>query len=137
MFLHLSVILFTEGGCLADTPQADSPWADTPLPRQTPQIDPPDTPGIPLGRPQADPLGRSQRPTPGQTPWADPPGRWLLQRMVHILLECILGRHPLGRHPPGRHPHPQADTPGRPPGKHPRQMTTAADGTHPTGMHSC
>ena len=29
-----------------------------------------------------------------------------------------LGRHPLGRHPPG-------------------QTATAADGMHPTGMHSC
>ena len=61
------------------------------------------------------------------------------------------GRHPLGqtypsctradtpsRHPPwqtypsmhrGRHP---------PEGRHsPGQMATAADGTHPTGMHSC
>ena len=35
----------------------------------------------------------------------------------------------LGRHPPGRTPPPWADTP--PP------MTTAADSTHPTGMHSC
>ena len=50
------------------------------------------------------------------------------------------GVHPLGRHPPGqrhthtsRHPSAWADTP--PP---PRwQMVTAADGTHPTGMHSC
>ena len=33
------------------------------------------------------------------------------------------GIHPLGRHPLGRHPLQQA--------------TTAADGTHPTGMHSC
>ena len=30
------------------------------------------------------------------------------------------GRHPLGRHTP-----------------HPRETATAADGTHPTGMHSC
>ena len=35
------------------------------------------------------------------------------------------GIHPLGRHTPlGRHPPPQ-------------QTATAADGTHPTGMHSC
>ena len=68
---------------------------------------------------------------------------------------------PPGRHPPGRHPqadtprqtpldrHPWTDTPilGRHPlplGRHPRadtppsqQMATAADGTLPTGMHSC
>ena len=36
---------------------------------------------------------------------------------------------PLDRHPPGRHP----------PGRHPPlpEMATAADGTHPTGMHFC
>ena len=32
-------------------------------------------------------------------------------------------RHPLGRHPPGQNP--------------PSPMATAADGTHPNGMHSC
>ena len=75
-----------------------------------------------------------------------------------------LGRHPQNRHPPGRHPpdrhtHPPGrhihplpgkhiDTyiptpPGRhihPPGRHhhpTHQMATAADSTHPTGMHSC
>ena len=42
---------------------------------------------------------------------------------------------PLGRHPPGRHPH-WADSPLCPvhAGK---DMATAVDGTHPTGMHSC
>ena len=44
------------------------------------------------------------------------------------------GRAPLRQTPLGRHPtgqtHPPADT--RPPTK-----ATAADGTHPTGMHSC
>ena len=36
--------------------------------------------------------------------------------------------------PPTRHP-PGADTPGT---RHPHQrMATVADGTHPTGMHSC
>ena len=53
----------------------------------------------------------------------------------------VSDRHSPGRHPPwantplgrptplGRHP-PWADTP-------PQQTATAADGTHPTGMHSC
>ena len=43
--------------------------------------------------------------------------------------ECTpsLGRHPLARLP-------RADTP---PGRHPHETATAADGTHPTGMHSC
>ena len=51
-----------------------------------------------------------------------------------------LGRHPhrqtspLGRHPPpGRHP-PRADIS---PGQTPPKTATAADVTHPTGMHSC
>ena len=36
----------------------------------------------------------------------------------------------LGRHLPGRH-HPPGQTPP------PHEMATAADGRHPTGMHSC
>ena len=59
-----------------------------------------------------------------------------------------LGRQHPGRHtpsqtppPPGRHPCLRADNPqaDKPPGRHyaPRQTATAADGTHPTGMHSC
>ena len=62
----------------------------------------------------------------------------------------LCGRHPLGRHPPwsrhpfpvhaGIHPPPSAcwDTPlcSVHAGIHP-PPATAADGTHPTGMHSC
>ena len=60
------------------------------------------------------------------------------------------GVHPVADTPPGRHPPradtPQTNTPSRqtpsqadtPLGRHPpRQTATAADGTHPTGMHSC
>ena len=46
----------------------------------------------PPGRhyPQADTPARQMHP-PGQTPpWPDTPLRWLLQRTVRILLECIL-----------------------------------------------
>ena len=60
-------------------------------------------------------LGR--HPSPGKTPlpWADTPP---------------LGRLPSpGQTPPGRHPYGQTHTPN--------QTATAADGTHPTGMHSC
>ena len=43
--------------------------------------------------------------------------------------------------PPGQTSHPRADTPpGQTPQTRqtpPQQMATAADGTHPTGMHSC
>ena len=50
-------------------------------------------------------------------------------------------RHPpRSRHPPGtRHHHPGAGTPQRTPlgPGTPQQMATVADGTHPTGMHSC
>ena len=40
------------------------------------------------------------------------------------LPQCMLGYHPPGT----RHPQEQAP---------PQQMATVADGTHPTGMHSC
>ena len=66
-------------GCLADTPPL---WT---LGRHPP-VDPGQTP------PWAD-IHNGQTPLPpGQKPpWADtPPGRRLLQRTVHILLECIL-----------------------------------------------
>ena len=48
------------------------------------------------------------------------------------LPQCVLGYPPRADSPrPGsRHPH-GADTPP------PRETATAADGTHPTGMHSC
>ena len=72
MFLHLSVILSTEG-CVSQHA---------------------------LG--QAPPLGRNP---PGQTPWGDTPVQT----------------------PPGQTP--RADTP--------QQTATAADSTHPTGMHTC
>ena len=61
-----------------------------------------------------------------------------------------LSRHLLGRPPPlvGRHPSPGQTPPGQtdnPPGQTPPRQTppsaqhtaTAADGTHPIGMHSC
>ena len=65
------------------------------------------------------------------------------------LSQCILGYHtpmgadtPRGRHPPGSRYPPPEQTPPRsrhPPGAEtpPEQTATAADGTHPTGMHSC
>ena len=62
-------------------------------------------------------------PSPGQTPhWADTPGQI-----------------PPGQIPPGRPPPLTDTTPGippRPPGQIPL-VATAADGTHPTGMHFC
>ena len=122
MFLHLSVILFTMGMCLADTPLGRHP------PGRPPRADTPQqTPDTPLDRhqipPQADtrhtPLSRHppektppRADTPRQTPPADT-------------------RHPLGRHqtPPGQTPDtpPWADTPWanstRPPGTVPLQQT--------------
>ena len=60
------------------------------------------------------------------------------------------GRHPAGQtppppwaDPPSRHPSqadtPPADTPGQTPPRAdtPHQMAAAADGTHPSGMHTC
>ena len=72
-------------------------------------------------------------------------GRW------GCLPQCMLGYHthppPRSRHPPEQMPPqeqtpPREDTPPRavtPPEADtpPRDTATAADGTHPTGMHSC
>ena len=62
-----------------------------------------------------------------------------------FILACTGQTPPLGRHPPfpGKHPLPRADTPlsGQTPHPQvdptPQQTATAADDTHPTGMHSC
>ena len=93
MFLHVSVILSTEGGGLqGEAPwtgrppdQADPPWAGKPPPR----------PGRPPG--PGRPPQTGQTPRAGRTPpdHADPPPGSRLQntvyeRPVHILLECIL-----------------------------------------------
>ena len=60
---------------------------------------------------------------------------------VHAGIHTSPRRHPLGRHPPpfGRHSTRQTPPPRQtPPGRHPLPpAVTAADGTHPTGMHSC
>ena len=49
-----------------------------------------------------------------------------LPRQILPRADSPLGRHPLpGRHPPRQTPPPHPET------------DTAADGTHPTGMHSC
>ena len=78
MFLHMSVILSTGDGVW----QADTPWADTPLPGQTPlagRHPPRHTPPEQTPHWQADThLGET----------SPPPGR-PLQRTVRILLECI------------------------------------------------
>ena len=120
MFLHLSVILFTGGRGVWQTPPrqtqtwADTPWVDTPTSRQTPGQTPPwaDTT---LDR---HPLGRH--------PWADtPPGRHPPRA------DTPPGRHPPGRHPPGRHP------PGRhpPPGRHtPGQLNLATESVADSGF---
>ena len=45
---------------------------------------------------------------------------------------------PCANSPLGRHPPPRQTPPGRPPPPPiPQQTATAANGTHPTGMHSC
>ena len=64
---------------------------------------------------------------------------------IHTPWQTLPGQTPPGQTPPGRQPlgrhTPFADTPpGRhPQGRHPPHpvMATAADGTHPTGMHYC
>ena len=98
-------------------------------------------------------------PPPGQPHPPDPQAGIPLARHpqadTHPWADTAPGRHPLVRHTPwpdtcqtdtpsqqitpGRYPNRQTPTLGRhPPGRHPLPPTaTAADGTHPTGMHSC
>ena len=82
------------------------------------KVYPPGQSDTPLGQtsPRSDsPLVRHPQQV-DTTPWTDtPPGQTL-----------PLGRHPLLRQSPGQTPQPP-----------PRQMATAADSTHPPGMHSC
>ena len=71
------------------------------------------------------------------------------QASVILFTGGVSGRHPPGQTPPGRHSlgrHTPVQTPpvqasswaDIPPGRHPsQQAATAADGTHPIGMHSC
>ena len=90
------------------------------------------------------PQGVCDRYLLADTPWADTPSG----QTPHMGRHPNLGRHPSGRHPLGRHPL-WADTPAgihTPPAQcmlgytsppPPTPAATAADGTHPTGMHSC
>ena len=52
----------------------------------------------------------------------------------HSIYRGVSGRHSPGGHRPGRHPRFKSHLCRSPPLK---QMTTAADGTHPTGIHFC
>ena len=63
-------------------------------------------------------------------------GKVMFSQASVILTWGVSGRHPPGQTPPRQtpspgqtHPHGQTHTPG--------QTPTPADGTHPTGMHSC
>ena len=140
IFSQASVSHSVQGGCIpactgADTPQADTPpgrhppghpWADTPQGRHPPGRQPP------RQTPQADNLGQGSPPSRlplGRHPQADnPPGQthplssacWDTQTPAQYMLGytpfipmCMLGYTPL-------HP-----------------VATAADGTHPTGIHTC
>ena len=62
----------------------------------------------------------------GTPPMQTPPRQTLLW-VDTPLLGTHPGQTPLRQTPPGRH---------TPPGRLPSKMATAADGTHPTGMHS-
>ena len=96
---------------------------------------------------------RQIHPTGQTTSEQTPPGQTTLSGQT--LLHLSLARHPLARYPHGRYLHPWADTPflcrhpllvqtppscaDTPLGRNPlpNQTVTAADGTHPTEMHSC
>ena len=90
-----------------------------PRTRYTPQTRYTPRPGTPLPRPGTPPGTRYTPPGPG-TP---PPGPGTPPNQVHPLL---------GPGTPQTRYTPRG--PGTPP---PRDTATAADGTHPTGMHSC
>ena len=62
-----------------------------------------------------------------------------VHRAGGVYLSACWDTHTPGQTPLGKHPTGQTHTPGRtrPPGRHPPPAVTAADGTHPTGMHSC
>ena len=121
MFLHLSVILFTGGGCLATPPKADTPsWTDTQA--QTP------------------PWADTQAQTP---PWADTPRQTLPQVDTppparHPCAQCMLGNAlPQPSTCWDTHPPPSAcwDTP--PPAQCMLGYGHQSGGTHPTGMFTC
>ena len=124
MFLHLSVSHSVHGG---------STWAGTPRGG---------TPPPPLtGTPHRQVPPRQVHP-PGQVPpqaGTAPPGQVHPPRWVHPTGRYTPpGRypqvHPLGRYTPQARTSPRAGTPRQVP---PQQTVTVADGTHPTGMHSC
>ena len=135
MFLHLSVILFIGKGVYPSMHLGRHYLGQTYPSMHWRRHNPP-----PLGRhipacTGADPLVRHPTMHWGRhPPWAD------------ISQDALGQTPPLGRHIPvcTGAVTPQADTP---PSRHipsctradtpPGQMATAADGTHPTGMHSC
>ena len=103
----------------ADTPLEQTPRADTPWSRHHPGAD------TPMQTPP-----RSRHPPGADTPQEQTPPR---------------SRHPQSRHPPEQTPPKQTPPEQTPPpqSRHPLEQTpprntvTAADSTHPTGMHSC
>ena len=121
-YVFTGVCLSTGGGvCLSVCWDTTPPGADTPL-------------GADIPLEQTSPWNRHSRaytpPRSRHPPSRHPPG----------------SRHPQNRHPPGAD-NPQPLWEQTPPARHPPEQTphppphgemaTAADGTHPTGMHSC
>ena len=115
MFLHLSVSHSVHrGGCTCSQEGTCPPPIGSRYPpgRHTPQVGTPPSRCTPLaGTPPGQVHPSRQVHPPGRyTPWAGtPPGQ------VHAPAST----------PPSRYPY------------SPRQTATVADGTHPTGMHSC
>ena len=138
MFLQASVC--PQGGvCLSAC------WDTTP-PEHTP-------PGVDTAQSRHPPEQTypwEQTPPRADTPWSRHPPEQTPPQSRHPLEQTPPGadnppgsRHPPGQTPPGadtpqgEHPPPE-HTPPTPPHPHPPGETaTAADGTHPTGMHSC
>ena len=109
MFSQASAILFTGG---VPGVSVGGGGADTPLPGQTP---PGQTPQGQTPLPGTHPKAHTPR---AHTPLADTPGADIPRQTHH-------SETPLEQTPQAHTPH------------SPQQTATAADGTHPTGMHSC
>ena len=145
MFLQASVILLT-GGCVPQCMLGCHPPEQTPPGSRHPWSRHPLPPGAdtPLEADTCLPLPRAETPWEQTPPRADPPGAdtspW---EQTPPRADTPSGADtPQSRSPQEQTPH-GADTPPPPRSRHPPAQSMLgdngqhADGTHPTGMHSC
>ena len=148
MFLQASVCP-RGGGCLPQymveytPPGADTPQEQTPPKSRHPWSRHPQGADIPPGA-DTHPWEQTPHPTPGSrhtplgadTPWSRHPQQTCLGADTPPLgVDTPPEQTPRADTTPWEQTPPRADT--MPPSRHPLETATAADGTHPTGMHSC